>query len=143
MLVVPTDRWLNQTIRVPFVGRVARNGKEPVDVSEQAARWLITNCFAKPADGATEQPVTQVNQDRSTVTPTESDYEEPTPEAWQQRVVEFINTNDVEPIAAIDGISHKTAETLVAAKPLDFAQLEQTLTKTQVAALRKWAESQS
>jgi len=54
--IVPLQRWLNKTISVPFVGRVARNGTNPMDVEDRVASWLVMNNFARYA---TEEDQTQ------------------------------------------------------------------------------------
>ncbi|MBD1864253.1 MULTISPECIES: hypothetical protein [Trichocoleus] len=168
VVIQPTDKWNSRTVATPH-GLVKRPpGARSFEVTAQKGQWLIDNKFAtvateSPAPERAHPPVnsslnTEILSEAQPVVTTSEQYSaeasgqtsaeqtDPPPvlEPWQQKLLEFFNSQQPGAIAeAIRGIGPKTDEDLIAARPLTWEKIEGILSDRQMDAAKKWTESSS
>lgn len=159
VLVKPTARWLGKTQRIPRGRKIERNGLSgEIEVTEAEAKYLLDRFVAvavempeasadpkdtpPPADplersteeGSPPEPTEEVPPE---VPPVETDAP-PTdaPPSEETLVLHYLNATEPEAIAQqIKGIGRKTADELVAARPIAWDKVNEILSDRQVEAL--------
>lgn len=60
--VIPTDRWLGPTVHIPRLGTLKRDGRKPLTVSDEEAKWLLNRFLVKmveePAENSSDSSPT-------------------------------------------------------------------------------------
>ncbi len=160
VLVKPTARWLGRTQRIPRGRKIERNGLSgKIDVTDAEAKYLTGNFFAtlaeEPEEGAPQEPGEPPEETHEEVPagqPEGSPVEEETPEEADQEgdaqesgetpppeetlVLDYLNATEPEAIAQqIKGIGRKTADELVAARPLTWEAVNEILSDRQLETL--------
>lgn len=133
MLVKPTDRWLGKTQRIPRGRRIERNSlNNPVEVTEEEARWLAENFFAFPVADESAPPIPSTPVPNGQAVPPPSDESD-----IQQKILDYLsNTSPAQIAQEIKGIGRQTADQMAAAKPLDYGEVETILNDRQIKAIK-------
>lgn len=149
VLVKPTARWLGKTQRIPRGRKIERNGTNgAIDVTEAEAKYLLDRFFvvrvdeepstSPPAD-APREPLEDIPTDPAEETlPAETDVL-PSEETL---VLDYLNATEPEAIAQqIKGIGRKTADELIAARPLTWEAVNKILSDRQLETLVAFVKS--
>lgn len=146
MLVKPTARWNAIAIPVPGVGTVTRRQSAvPVEVPDAAADFLFSNMLAIPAEISEQlDPLGNNNPPPADDDSSENDSQPDSLATWQEKALAFFADAEADAIAdAIKGVGVATAQKLVDKRSdgLTWVEVEQSLSRQQLSAVQKWAES--
>lgn len=150
VLVKPTARWLGKTQRIPRGRKIERNGLSgEIEVTEAEAKYLLDRfvavvvempeASADPKDAPPPaDPLERSTEEGSPPEPTEEvpPVETDAPPSEETLVLQYLNATEPEAIAQqIKGIGRKTAEELVAARPLSWEKVNEILSDRQMETL--------
>lgn len=153
VLVRPTARWLGKTQRIPRGRKINRNGVSgAIEVTEPEAQYLTGNFFAVILDETGLESAAALASPPETENPAETvETEEPaalnpepTPPSDETLVLDYLNATEAEAIARqIKGIGRKTADDLVAARPLSWEVVQGILSDRQLETVVAFVRSEN
>lgn len=159
VLVKPTARWLGRTQRIPRGRKIERKGLSgAIEVTDSEAKYLLDRFFVEvvetpgnpPAKLPEEEapppadPLGESSKEHIPPEPTEvpPPAETEAPPSEETLVLDYLNATEPEVIAQqIKGIGRKTADELVAARPLAWEAVNEILSDRQLETLVAFVKS--